>query len=111
MNDVGTLALPDGRGNFISALDRWFRLGQSRPMPETGDLSELSFEAALQRLEGIVRKLESGEAPLEQAISLYEEAQALKAHCDARLSDAEARIAMLQLDAEGRPVSETPFAN
>ena len=78
-------------------------------MSDSGEISELSFEAALQRLEVIVRKLESGEAPLEQAISLYEEAQALKAHCEGRLSDAEARIAMLQLDAEGRPVSEVPF--
>ena len=78
-------------------------------MSNAGEISALSFEAALQRLEAIVRQLESGEAPLEQAISLYEEARALKAHCETRLSDAEARFAMLQLDGEGRPVSETPF--
>ena len=79
-------------------------------MAFTDDLSALSFEGALQRLEAIVRQLESGDAPLEASIRLYEEAQALRAHCEARLSDAEARIAQLQLDSEGRPVGEAPLA-
>ncbi|MGQ5701693.1 exodeoxyribonuclease VII small subunit [Sandaracinobacteroides sp. A072] len=73
------------------------------------DISALSFEAALQRLEAIVRDLESGDASLEASIGLYEEAQKLKAHCEAKLSSAEARIAQLQLDGEGRPVGETGF--
>lgn len=72
-------------------------------------IDSLSFEAALQRLEAIVRRLESGDAPLEGAIALYEEAQRLKAHCEAKLSAAEARIAQLQIDADGRPVGEAPF--
>ena len=49
-------------------------------MASSTDISTLSFEAALQRLETIVKQLESGDAPLEAAIGLYEEAQALKAH-------------------------------
>ncbi len=73
------------------------------------ELSELSFEDALQRLEGIVKQLESGDAPLEAAITLYEEAQRLRAHCEARLSVAEARITRLQLDSSGNPVAEEPF--
>lgn len=80
-------------------------------MAASDDITALSFEAALQRLETIVRQLESGDAPLEAAIGLYEEAQALRAHCESKLSSAEARIAQLQLDPDGRPVSETPFAN
>lgn len=76
---------------------------------KTTDMKELSFEAALQRLEAIVRQLESGDAPLEASIALYEEAQALKAHCEEKLGAAEARIAQLQLDSEGRPVGESPF--
>ncbi|MGL6042963.1 MAG: exodeoxyribonuclease VII small subunit [Sandaracinobacteroides sp.] len=79
-------------------------------MPATDDLSALSFEAALQRLETIVRQLESGDAPLEAAIGLYEEAQALRAHCEAKLGAAEARIAQLQLDPDGQPAGEVPFA-
>lgn len=73
------------------------------------ELAALGFEDALQRLEQIVRQLESGEAPLETAISLYEDAQKLRAHCEQKLSAAEARITRLQLDASGNPVSEEPF--
>ena len=47
--------------------------------PETGsEISELSFEAALKRLEEIVRKLESGEASLDESIELYAEGDRLK---------------------------------
>ena len=52
------------------------------------DLATLSFEDALEQLAGIVRQLEAGQVPLDSAISLYERATALKAHCDARLRDA-----------------------
>lgn len=78
-------------------------------MSDTDEIATLDFETALQRLESIVRQLESGDAPLEQAIDLYAEAQKLKAHCAGKLSAAEARIAQLQLDAEGRPAGEAPF--
>ncbi len=73
------------------------------------DISKLSFEAALQRLEAIVRQLEAGDAALEESIGLYAEAQKLKAHCEGKLSAAEARIAELQLDSDGRPMGEAPF--
>ena len=78
-------------------------------MPATDDIAGLSFEAALQRLEAIVKQLESGDAPLEAAIGLYEEAQKLRAHCEARLSDAEARIAQLQIDRTAGPRPKPPF--
>lgn len=71
---------------------------------------EIGFEEALRRLEGIVRQLESGETPLEQAITLYEEGQRLKAYCEARLADAEARIRQLEIGPDGKPAGETPFA-
>ncbi|HSK78886.1 MAG TPA: exodeoxyribonuclease VII small subunit, partial [Thermoanaerobaculia bacterium] len=50
----------------------------AEPAPE---ISELSFEQALAELERIVQQLESGQAPLEQSIALYERGAALKAHC------------------------------
>ena len=56
------------------------------------DVSQLSFEAALERLEEIVRTLEKGEAPLDRSIELYQEGDRLKRHCEARLKDAQARI-------------------
>ena len=61
------------------------------------DVSQLSFEAALARLEEIVRTLEKGEAPLDRSIELYQEGDRLKRHCEARLKDAQARIEQIAL--------------
>ncbi|MCK2157929.1 exodeoxyribonuclease VII small subunit [Exiguobacterium sp. Helios] len=54
--------------------------------------TEQSFEAALERLEEIVELLEAGEAPLEQAMNLYEEGVKLTALCQGKLSTAEQRL-------------------
>ncbi|OIN68482.1 exodeoxyribonuclease VII small subunit [Exiguobacterium sp. KRL4] len=54
--------------------------------------TEQSFEAALERLEEIVELLEEGEAPLEQAMILYEEGVKLTALCQSKLSTAEQRL-------------------
>src|SRR3954462_4388670 len=67
------------------------------------DVSQLSFEAALQRLEEIVRTLEKGEAPLDRSIELYQEGDRLKRHCEARLKDAQARIEQIALGSDGKP--------
>ncbi len=75
--------------------------------PET--ISELSFEAALKRLEEIVRKLESGEASLDESISLYGEGDRLKQQCEARLAAAQARIEKIQLGRDGEPAGTVPF--
>lgn len=56
---------------------------------------EISFEAALARLEQIVRTLESGEISLDSSISLYEEGVRLVGICNSRLSNAERRIKIL----------------
>lgn len=73
------------------------------------DISKLSFEDALDQLGGIVRQLEAGQVPLDQAIALYERATALKAHCDARLKDAEARIERIRIGSDGAPAGTAPF--
>ena len=54
-------------------------------MDQPDPTADLSFEAALKRLEEIVRTLEQGEAPLDQSIELYQEGDKLKRHCEARL--------------------------
>ncbi|WP_214853999.1 exodeoxyribonuclease VII small subunit [Exiguobacterium sp. s166] len=54
--------------------------------------TEQSFESALERLEEIVELLEAGEAPLEQAMNLYEEGVKLTALCQGKLSTAEQRL-------------------
>ena len=61
------------------------------------DLSALSFEDALRELEAIVRKLESGDAPLDQSIALYSRGEKLRAQCVKRLADAEAKIQKLTI--------------
>ena len=45
----------------------------------------MSFEKALAELEQIVGKLESGQAPLQESIAIYERGEALKSHCETLL--------------------------
>lgn len=75
------------------------------------DIGELSFEAALKRLEEIVRRLESGEASLDEAIALYGEGDRLKQQCEARLAAAQARIEQIQLGRDGEPAGTAPFGS
>jgi exodeoxyribonuclease VII small subunit len=76
---------------------------------DAATLDDLSFEDALKRLEAIVQRLESGEASLEDSISLYTEGQALKAHCEAKLKLASARIEAIQANDAGDAVGTRPF--
>lgn len=73
------------------------------------DLAALSFETALKRLEDIVRQLEAGEASLEDSIDLYTEGERLKAHCEAKLKGASARIEAIRLGSDGKPTGTAPF--
>lgn len=61
-------------------------------MTDAEDISKLSFEAALAELERIVAELESGRAELERSILVYERGAALKAHCEAKLKEAQLRV-------------------
>ena len=53
---------------------------------------ELSFEENLEKLETIVKKLESGEVPLDDAINEFNEAMKLAKKCDEKLKTAEEAI-------------------
>lgn len=72
--------------------------------PET----EPSFEAALERLEAIVERLESGELPLEDALASFEEGVSLSRRCAAQLESAERRIEVLVQGGAG--LASEPFA-
>jgi exodeoxyribonuclease VII small subunit len=72
-------------------------------MSEPADISALSFEQALAELEQIVARLESGQAPLEDSIGMYERGAALKAHCEARLAAARLRVEKIVVGANGAP--------
>ncbi len=77
-------------------------------MTEKTPVEKLSFEAALEELEGIVRDLETGKALLEDSITAYERGIALKKHCEARLKDAEMKITKLTVQDDGSLHAE-PF--
>ena len=76
---------------------------------ENPEIETLSFEDSLRELEGIVRKLESGEVPLEDSITLYEKGEALRRHCQKRLDAAQARIEKIVTGPEGEPIATQPF--
>ncbi len=78
-------------------------------MNETTELQTMSFEDALRALEDVVRKLESGEAPLDDSISLYERGEALRKLCQARLDAAQARIEKIVAGPDGAPLGVQPF--
>jgi exodeoxyribonuclease VII small subunit len=59
-------------------------------------------------LETIVRRLEGGDVSLEESVTLYERGHALRAHCEARLAAAQARIEQVSL-VDGQPAGTAPF--
>ncbi len=69
----------------------------------------MSFEEALRAREDVVRKLESGDVPLEESIALYERGEALRRHCQARLDAAQARIEKIVQGPDGRATGTVPF--
>jgi exodeoxyribonuclease VII small subunit len=72
------------------------------------DIKKLTFEKALAELEQIVQKLERGDVPLEESVTIYERGEALKARCDELLRQAEARVEKITLDA-GKPAGTEPL--
>lgn len=62
---------------------------------------EPNFEEALARLEQIVRALESGSAPLDESLSLFEEGVGLVRLCNSKLADAEQKIKILVTTDQG----------
>lgn len=72
-------------------------------------IASLPFEVAMKELEAIVERLEKGQVALEESIAIYERGEALKAHCDALLRNAEARIEKITLARDGKPSGTTPL--
>lgn len=70
-------------------------------------IAAMSFEDAMKELEAVVGKLEHGEATLEESIALYERGALLRAHCEARLKDAEERVERITLSG-GQPTGTVP---
>lgn len=77
-------------------------------MTET-DVTQLSFEDAMKELEQVVSRLERGEVPLEESIALYSRGDILKKHCEAKLKEAEEKVAKITLGADGAPTGTAPL--
>ncbi len=77
---------------------------------ETEDLKNLSFEDALAKLENIVRELESGRIKLDDAVSAYEKAVALKKLCQEKLAAAALKVEKIEIAKDGS-LSTTPLDN
>ena len=79
-------------------------------MAGTGqEIGEMNFEDALRALEEVVRRLEGGEVPLDESITLYERGSALRKHCQARLDAAQARIEKIVAGEGGKAVGTEPL--
>lgn len=76
----------------------------SDPAPTDRDPAEMSYEEALEAVEDIFERIESGEAGFEASISLYERGQVLLARCRSILDKAEQRLA--ELDARALDKTE-----
>lgn len=61
---------------------------------------EMSFEAALARLEQIVKSLEDGSAPLDSSLELFEEGVKLVRSCNSKLDAACRRVTILSENGE-----------
>ncbi len=80
-----------------------------QPLASHSDIVEMSFERGLKELESIVSRLERGDVELEESISIYERGEALKAHCDRLLKQAEAKVEKLTFANDGTPKGTAPF--
>ncbi|MFP4240177.1 MAG: exodeoxyribonuclease VII small subunit [Rhodosalinus sp.] len=77
-------------------------------MTEEKPVDQMSFEEAMRELEAVVTHLERGDVALEQSIALYERGAALKARCEAKLKEAEEKVAQITLDGQGQPTGTKP---
>ena len=72
------------------------------------NISELTFEQAVARIEEIVKLLERGDAPLDKSLALFEEGARLIKSSSKMLDDAEQIVVRLQKDADNE-MEEIPF--
>lgn len=78
-------------------------------MSTEAEPTDLSFEATMKRLSEIVSKLERGDLPLEESVTLFEEGVVLSSRCQEKLDSAQKRVEeLLAVDEKGRS-KRVPF--
>ncbi len=73
------------------------------------DVDDMSFEDAIKELETVVGQLERGDVALDESIALYERGAALKARCEAKLKEAEEKVAKITLGEGGTAAGTEPL--
>ena len=63
--------------------------------PPAEPAGSLTFENALEELEALVARMEDGKLPLEESLAAYQRGAELIRFCEGRLTDAQARVAIL----------------
>lgn len=75
---------------------------------ELPPIESLSFEDAMSELETVVRKLESGNIKLDDAVKIYERGKLLQKHCSEKLKSAKSKIDLLVIE-QNKPVGVESF--
>jgi exodeoxyribonuclease VII small subunit len=70
-------------------------MAENKPSPAA---DPATFELALEELEAIVARMEDGKLPLEESLAAYQRGAQLIRYCESKLTDAQARIAVLDGD-------------
>lgn len=68
----------------------------------------MKFEDAISRIEEIIKKLETGEIPLEESLKLFEEGINLINFCQKKLNEVEQKVEIL-IKNEGGEIETRPF--
>ena len=80
----------------------------NQPTPKKSEAPKKpDFERSLARLEEVVRKLESPQLSLDDAMKLFEEGVGLSRECQKQLEEAEGRVEILLKKADGKMVAES----
>jgi len=77
--------------------------------PDAGD-TELPFEQAIGRIEDLVARMEAERLPLDDLIAAYDEGTRLLEVCRQRLDDAQRRVDVISIRADGT-AALTPFTS
>jgi len=77
--------------------------------PAKAAVADLPFEQAMQELEQIVGELEKGQVSLDESVALYARGRSLQERCEKLLTQAEARVEKITLDANGAPKGVAPL--
>ena len=80
-------------------------------MSDAPSIDGMTFETALAELEQIVDRLERGDVPLAESISIYERGEALKQRCENLLKEAEMRVEKIRLGGNNRPTGTEPLGD